>query len=266
MVCFAMFGLIGVVWCVFFYRWFRDHPSEHPSVNAAEREMLAEVSTLGAGHSDVPWAVLLSRGSTWLLWCGYFCMSFGWYFYITWLPTYLQEFRHQTPAQAARLAILPLLFGGFGAMICGFIATPIASRFGLARSRRMIAVCGMLGACVCLFCVTRISDALFAMIVMGLASFFNDLVMPPSWNACMDIGGKYAGSVAGSMNMMGNMAGFVAPVIGGKILQHGKDDWNVLIYLMSAVYIIGADLLAILSIPLRRSRPSASTRRIASAS
>ena len=47
--------------------------------------------------------------------------------------------------------------------------------------------------------------------LMGLASFFNDLVMPGAWATCMDVGGAYAGTVSGSMNMMGNMAGFFAP-------------------------------------------------------
>ena len=35
----------------------------------------------------------------------------------------------------------------------------------------------------------------------------------------MDMGGKYAGTIAGSMNMMGNLAGFAAPWIGGMILD-----------------------------------------------
>src|SRR6185503_16572139 len=34
---FASFGLMGVAWCVAFARFFRDHPHDHPSVNAAEQ-------------------------------------------------------------------------------------------------------------------------------------------------------------------------------------------------------------------------------------
>ena len=29
----------------------------------------------------------------WLLWAQYFCLSYGWYFYVTWLPTYLKDVR-----------------------------------------------------------------------------------------------------------------------------------------------------------------------------
>jgi MFS family permease len=37
---FWVFGGIGVVWCVFFWWWFRDRPQDHPSVNAAELALI----------------------------------------------------------------------------------------------------------------------------------------------------------------------------------------------------------------------------------
>ena len=42
-VSFSIFAWLGVVWAVVFYRWFRDEPGDHPSVNdsrarAARRE------------------------------------------------------------------------------------------------------------------------------------------------------------------------------------------------------------------------------------
>jgi hypothetical protein len=77
------------------------------------------------------------------------------------------------------------------------------------------------------------------MLAMGMASFSNDLVMPGAWGTCMDVGGKYAGTLAGSMNMMGNLAGFVAPWLGGYILQRTADDWNILLYVMAGMYFLG---------------------------
>ena len=59
--------------------------------------------------------------SIWLLWAQYFCLSYPWYFYITWLPTFLKErYPEMTDAHRATLAILPLFFGGLGALFCGF--------------------------------------------------------------------------------------------------------------------------------------------------
>jgi nitrate/nitrite transporter NarK len=81
-----------------------------------------------------------------------------------------------------------------------------------------------------------------AMLCMGMASFCSDLTMPISWNACVEIGGSYTATVAATMNMLGNFAGFVMPVVGGEILQKTGGNWAPLIYLM-----ILADVLAGLS-------------------
>jgi len=188
---FVSFGSLGIVWTFFFHRWFRDRPEDHPSVNAGERELLKSVSANAARHGDVPWAKLLRHRSLWLIWVQYFCLSFPWYFYITWLPTYLQEYRHQTPEAASRLAILPLLFGGFGSLTCGLLVPRIAKSWGsMKRARRTIATFGFLAAALLLFLSTRIENALIGTLVLACASFANDLDMPPSWNTCMDMGGK----------------------------------------------------------------------------
>lgn len=236
---FVIFGALGVIWASFFYRWFRDNPRDSPSVNAAELALLQGSERLAAGHAKVPWAKLLRSRSIWLLWLQYFCCSFPWYFNITWLPTYLQQHWKLAPGEAARFAILPLFFGGLGCMSSGAVSASFARRVGLARSRRILAASGFLGAAIFLALATQFHDVKWAMLSMGMAGFCNDLAMPPSWAACMDIGGKYAGTVSGSMNMMGNLAGYVSPVAGGYILAATGRDWNVFLYVLAAVYLSG---------------------------
>jgi nitrate/nitrite transporter NarK len=74
---------------------------------------------------------------------------------------------------------------------------------------------------------------------VGLASFANDLVMPGAWGACMDVGGKYAGTVSGSMNMMGNLAGFLSPVVFGYVID-ATHSCQTNFHLMAAIYLLGA--------------------------
>ena len=37
---FELFGALGVVWAIFFYRWYRDNPRDNPRVNAAELRLM----------------------------------------------------------------------------------------------------------------------------------------------------------------------------------------------------------------------------------
>jgi len=231
---FVAFASLGLVWCAVFLFWFKDNPRQHTSVNDAERELLETSRVLMTHHAGQrSWMSLLLTPEVLLLCLQYFCVSFSWYFYITWLPTYLREGRGQTAGHAAALSVLPLLFGGFGALIGGLVT--------LRLPRHRIAFFTLLATALLLFAFQRTHAVLPAMLCMGMASFCSDLTMPISWDACVAIGGSYTATVAATMNMMGNLAGFVMPVVGGVLLQKTHGNWTLLIYLM-----ILADVLAAL--------------------
>lgn len=241
---FLTFGMLGIVWAWFFYSWFRDNPKDHPSVNAAE---LAHIGDSGNGvdaHANVPWAKLLASPTVWMLWGQYFCMSYGWYFYVTWFPTYLKEektFADMTDWQRSLMACVPLFFGGLGSIFCGLVSGPIArSSLGLAKTRRLMGFLGLAGAGVLLLGSTFLHNPFLAVLAIGMASFCNDLAMPGGWGACMDVGGKHTGSLSGSMNMMGNAGGAVAPMAVPLILEATNNNWSINFYVFAAVYGLGA--------------------------
>src|SRR5262249_34694217 len=111
---FRLFGVLGIIWAIFFYRWYRDNPMDNPSMNDAERELVKKSAMNATASHHVPVGLFVRSKQVWLL-CGqYFCLSYGWYFYITWLPTYLREARHLDIGKSAVLGVLPLLLGGLG--------------------------------------------------------------------------------------------------------------------------------------------------------
>jgi len=229
---FVVLAVLGFLWAVAFFAWFRDDPADHPAVNAEELALLEGSRVIMTQEGERKWYRSLLTMPVLILVFQYFCFSFVWYFYVTWLPSYLREARHATSVQAATFATLPLLFGGFGSLVAGYAAARV--------SRRKIAFFGFLASALLLFAVTRIASTTVAMVAMGLASFCSDLTMPISWNACVEIGRRHTATISGAMNMFGNFAGFVAPVGGGLILAHSAGDWNVLLYLMVVASLIAA--------------------------
>jgi ACS family glucarate transporter-like MFS transporter len=237
---FDIFGVLGAIWAILFYRWYRDSPAAHPAVNQAELALLPSSKDTAIAHTGVPWRLIFSTPSVWLLSVQYMCLAYGWWFYINWLPTYLRESRGTSVRMGALLAGLPLLLGGAGCLVSAAVIPRLSRRLGsVASARRVVAIVGFVGASACIFLFTGVQDPRRAMLVLGFAGFFNDFVMPAAWAGTMDIGGRYAGTVSGAMNMMGSIAGASSVLVVGYLLAW-TGNWTLTFYISAAIYLIGA--------------------------
>ena len=132
-------GAVGLVWAVSWYRWFRDEPSEHPQVGAEELALIVNGRGDG-GHHHASASVVrkfVGNPSAWALCLGYFSNSYGSYFVMTWLPTYLAEARGFAPGALALFAGLPMLLGVGSNLVGGVTTDWLCAKFGIAsRPRR----------------------------------------------------------------------------------------------------------------------------------
>jgi ACS family glucarate transporter-like MFS transporter len=227
---FVALALIGVAWVAAFLPWFRNDPAQHKSVNAAELQILEEGRELVLHERGIPWYRLLLQKDIFFLGLQYFGFSYTWYFYVTWLPTWLQQSRGLAPGVAAGYAMVPLAFGGVGSIVSGFLPMSIP--------RKWVAIGGFFATAILIFTISHMPGVALPMVLMGIASFTSDLTMPISWNTCVEIGKEYTATVSSTMNMLGNLAGFVAPTVFGLILQGTHNDWSIVMYTMAAAAVV----------------------------
>src|SRR5579862_3137856 len=217
------FGSLGIVWAAFFLARTRD---DAPAARAEKAPA-------------VPWRILLRSRTVWLLCLQYMALNYAWFFYVTWLPKYLIEVLQVDGTKASLLNALPLFFGGVGCLVCGALAPRVAAWTGQTKSaRRLLACAGYACAAVLLLVAVSLRDPVLAMVVMGLASFANDFVMPVSWTACMDVGGRHTGTLSGLMNMLGALIAGLAAIVSGK-LHDLTGSWAPTFYLSAAAYGVG---------------------------
>jgi ACS family glucarate transporter-like MFS transporter len=128
--------------------------------------------------------------------------------------------------------------GGLGNPVSVFLTENLLrwTKNNLDVTRRIVASVGYTGACSSLIVATFMHSSGGAVAAIAMASFFNDLAMPPSWAATMDMGGKYAGTLSGAMNSWGNLGGAVAPAVIGYVLLWTHNNWNVAFYISAALY------------------------------
>jgi MFS family permease len=98
----------------------------------------------------------------------------------------------------------------------------------------------MTGAAIMLLVAIHFRHPLLVVVSVGLASFCNDLSIPGAWGACMDVGGRFAGSLSGSMNMMGNVGSALSPLVVPIVLKAAHGNWNANLWMFAGVYLLGA--------------------------
>ncbi len=237
---FVIFGLMGVVWAVFFLSRFKERPQDNPKVNEAELALLAESQAL-VTQEHGGWLQLLLKPQALLLMVQYFCWSYVWYFFVTWMPTYLGEAWGQSAAETAGLSVLPLFMGGAGSLVSGMIP--------LRVPRRLVAIGAFIAVGSLLLLIPQATNVGVAIALLAAISFSGDLTVPISWNTCVEMGKRYTATMGASMNMFANFSGFLAPVVGGMILADATKSWNFMLYVMAAVAFFGAFCWLFIKVP-----------------
>src|SRR6185503_14966745 len=125
---FEVYALVGVVWAIVWYLWFRDDPHGHPSVNDGELQRIGAPPP--APPAPVPWKAMFGNGSLLALCAMSFGALFGWYFYLNWIPKYLLQARGFDLKAAGFLSALPLLSMAIGVFWGGLWSDLLVRRLG----------------------------------------------------------------------------------------------------------------------------------------
>jgi len=235
-------GLLGIVWCISFYPWFRNSPAESPAVNAAERAILSssESQPLHAASKGV-WRALFTSMSLWGLCIYYFCGGFGWSFFVSWAPRYMKDTHNIGFHDSEWIAALPLFLGGVACLSGGLLCDSLVVRY---KRKRLIRACfpiaGCLLAAIAMFGLRYVETAQQATVLMCVAAASFDLGQSANWASIVDIGGRYAGMAAGMVNMIGNLGGFAQPVVGAYVFNHFG--WNAMFAVYAIAFLIAASM------------------------
>lgn len=93
-------------------------------------------------------------------------------------------------------------------------------------------------AAVLLAASVGLADGRAVAVTLVLCKFFGDWSLSTQWGALTDIGGRAAGTVFGTVNMVGALAGVLAnPLIGQVKQDYG---WGPLFYFLAALFLTAA--------------------------
>ena len=140
-IAFFVSGVLGVFWCLAFYPWFRDDPAEKKSVGAAELQHIESGrGPIEAGHAmeHGMWGKLFTSPSLWAVAMYYVCGSFGWSFFVSWMPRYMKVAHGVAFEKSEWSSAWPLLSGGIACLVGGVLSDALVKRTGWRRLGRAV--------------------------------------------------------------------------------------------------------------------------------
>jgi MFS family permease len=237
----VVFGLTGVLLAIGFWSFFRNQPSQHPFVNAAEAQLVESgVGPIATSAELIPagqlWKGILTSRSLWLSSLVQFGTNFSWVFLGTKVPEYLETVHGVPKLEQGWMAGLPffcslpmMLVGGWWTDRMTRTMGPYLGRSFPLASSRFAAAAG--------FMMCMVLDApwpvVFALCFMSIA---NDIGLPAIWAYNLDVGGKNVGLILGWGNMWGNLGAYFSPVVNGYLQTHYG--WNAVFGTCGLIFVV----------------------------
>jgi sugar phosphate permease len=247
---FYVIGILSLLWSILYVAVYRNMPEEEKYVNRAELARIRGLDEKGeikkantAKRPRVPWGVLLSHGNMWAVMCAYAAYIYSLWFFLSWLPSYLVDYRHFTLIKTGLFASMPLAAGVVGDAFGGWLTDKLLVKTNnLKFSRRSVAIVAMLGCGTWTMFAALSVNPNRAVYCLTAAMFFLEMTIGPAWAVPMDISGEFSGTVSGMMNMGGQFVGALSPTVFGYLVSRGS--WVAPFSVSAGLLFIGAAIWA----------------------
>ena len=247
---FIVLGIFGLLVSVGWYAIVRDRPDLHPwitrgELNEIERgEMVQRQETKAETAAGMrPYLRLPIVWSTAFAFFGY---AWVLYTFLSWFPVYLVDVRGIDLKAVAVAGTVPWIAGVFGFIIGGMISDRIAIRTGRpAAARKMMIVGGLLVTGALFSGIAIVTTTLSSVILMSLVVFALYLTGAQYFALIGEIVPKVRlGGVAGFVHFIANLAGILAPVSVGFIVDR-TGSWGLTFGVSGAICVAGALAMAL---------------------
>lgn len=233
-VVFYIFGGAGLLWGLSLWRW-----TSNPETINRLNEYSQVAGTGGTSKTRLSWRALLRLRALWGLVAVYVCLTYCFWMFFNWLPTYLVEVRRFSILQVGFYAILPAIAQGSSQIAVGWLSPYLMSR-GFSRnfSRKVIICVGFLGASIFMTLVVVTTSPFLAVLYISASLALLASCYTPIWTIPTDLSSKWPATIFGFAGTIGFLGGASAPIVTGYIVDH-TGTWHYAFYLASCISLIG---------------------------
>jgi ACS family hexuronate transporter-like MFS transporter len=143
---FIAVGSLGLLLVIVWWRGF-DVPQEHRRLPPAELAYIQAGQPLEREARRPPWIALMRCREIWPFLLGKLITDPVWWFFLFWLPSYLDHERHQNPLKSAGLVALIYAGSSIGSIAGGWFSGFLI-RCGWSVGRARLSAMGLAAACM----------------------------------------------------------------------------------------------------------------------
>jgi MFS transporter, ACS family, hexuronate transporter len=241
---FLFTGALGFLWLALWLTWYR-RPDEHPRCTAAERAYIKSDPVGATGR--IPWARLLRYRQTWAFAAGKFMVDPIWWFYLFWIPDYLQREHGLRLTQIGLPILVIYLISDVGSIAGGWLSSGLIRRgFSVNAGRKWAMLVCAIGV-VPIAVVYRVSGLWPTTILIGLAAAAHQGFSANLFTLTSDLfPSRAVGSVVGIGGMAGAIGGMLIAQIVGHVLQW-TNSYMIPFFIAASAYLLALLLIHALS-------------------
>ncbi|MEN3259533.1 MFS transporter [Sodalis endosymbiont of Spalangia cameroni] len=228
----AMFIIMGIFGFVALLGWlvvYRE-PEQHPRLHSDELRYITagqlhrqEAPATQQGRVSLnEWSRLFRYASTWYMVIGGFCLQYVFWFYISWLPTYLQQAQGFTLNRAGLLSALPYIAGGVAVLIGGRFSDRLVVRgVDPFKARRYTIAGAAVMTALAMFVTAASTGPALAVALLTLGMFTYSLSSGNYWTLAAEAvtSKRLVASVSSIQNFGGFLGGACAPIVTGIVID-----------------------------------------------
>lgn len=214
---FVGIGAIGFVWLAVWLLIYRK-PEEHGRVSKAELEYIRSDGQAAAGKTS--WTLLVPLRQTWAFALGKFLTDPIWWFYLFWVPGFLQAKHGLTLTGMGIPIVVIYLISDVGSVGGGWISSSLIKRGRSVNSARKTAMLLCAVGVIPVVFAYRVQSTWSAVVLIGLAAACHQGFSANLYTITSDMfPARAVGSVTGIGGMAGAIGGWLIAGVVGHVLQ-----------------------------------------------
>jgi len=238
---FVVTGALGLLWLVLWIPLYRNPPATGGSVTDAR----------------VPWVSLFGHRQTWAFIVGKLMADPVWWFYLYWLPKFLDAKYGVKLAQVAAPIIAVYLIADVGSVGGGWLSSALIKRGWSVNRARKVTMLAMALLIVPTTLASRAPSMWAAVLIVGVAAAAHQAWSANVYTLASDMFPKSAvGSVVGIGAFAGAMGGVVFQRVTGRVLQANGSDYTPIFAVCGLAYVTAWVIIHLLAPRLEPARLS----------